>query len=73
MHELRDKIRKALAGTSSTTPVDTRELLPLGTADEVAIALDELLASREINTAASTKGARLYRFIVRVHGTEIAA
>lgn len=57
MHELKLAIRKALAGSSSSAPVDTKSLLSLGKADEVMAALELLLASREINTAAITRGA----------------
>lgn len=57
MNDLRPQIRKALAGSSSSAPVDTKSLLKLGKADEIMAALELLLASREINTASVTRGA----------------
>jgi hypothetical protein len=51
MSDLKNKIRQALAGSSGQQPVDTKTLLKLGSSDAVAAALDEMQASREINTA----------------------
>jgi hypothetical protein len=55
-NDLKTAIRKALAGSTSQQPVDTKTLLKLGKSDAIAVALEELLASREINTATVIKG-----------------
>jgi hypothetical protein len=55
MSDLKTAIRKALAGSSSQTPVDTRELMSLGTKAEMTVALGEMQNSREINTVQVTK------------------
>lgn len=51
MSDLKMKIRKALAGSSSSSPVSTKTLTKLGKPDALALALEELLSTREINTA----------------------
>jgi hypothetical protein len=56
MSDLKTAIRKALAGSSSQTPVDTRALMSLGIKAEMTVALGEMQSSREINTALVIKG-----------------
>lgn len=56
MHELKQAIRNALAGSSSSNPVDTKSLLKLGNSDAVMAALESLLASREVNKALVIRG-----------------
>lgn len=64
MSDLKAAIRKALAGSSSQKPVVAEQLVisalkkcSSATTGDMVHALEELLASREINTASSTKGA----------------
>ena len=46
--DLKAAIRKALAGSSSQQPVDTRKLYPLGTRNQVKAALMELYHGRQV-------------------------
>jgi hypothetical protein len=55
-NDLKELIRKALAGSNSQQPVDTKTLLSLGKSDAILFALESLKASREINTALVIKG-----------------
>lgn len=56
MSDLKQAIRKALAGSSSQQPVDTKTLHKHGTKAQIDLALGEMYASREINTAMTLKG-----------------
>lgn len=56
MSDLKAAIRKALAGSTSQRPLDTKKLLPLGDSTAISLALGEMLDTREINTAQSIKG-----------------
>jgi hypothetical protein len=51
MSDLKAAIRKALAKSTSQNPVDTEELMKLGAEIGVRVALVEMYAEREINTA----------------------